>query len=133
MKKRELIISYTKKDFDVTTFVGTGPGGQHRNKTQSCVRIEHIPTGLVASSCTSRYQGQNKKTAFFKLAEKIKKYHTDLIYQERYRPTDVIRTYNEPDNRVVDKQSGFQQPYDEVINDISDMVDIRRQNMRKNE
>jgi protein subunit release factor B len=40
----------SRKDFRIDTYRGSGPGGQHRNKTDTCVRFTHIPSGLVASS-----------------------------------------------------------------------------------
>lgn len=116
------IITYTKKDFRVDTYRGTGAGGQHRNKTDSCVRITHIPTGLISSCCEHRGQGRNKSIAFNKLGKLVLQWHRQQDAVVKERNTSVVRTYNAADNRVVNHSTGFKQPYSEVMNDISDMV-----------
>jgi len=74
---RELLFSVTKKDLTVTTFRGSGPGGQHRNKTDSGVRIVHEASGAVGEAQERRSQGQNKRQAFRRLIEskKFKAWH----------------------------------------------------------
>ena len=67
--QRELIFSLSKKDFKIQTYRGSGAGGQHRNKTDSAVRIIHRESGAIAECCEQRYQHQNKKIAFKKLTE----------------------------------------------------------------
>ena len=63
------IISVTKKDCTWDYYVGSGKGGQKRNKTFNCVRYTHEPSGAVGRSENGRSQFQNKKTAFRKMAE----------------------------------------------------------------
>lgn len=111
---KELLIGLTRKDFRIDTFRGTGPGGQHRNKTDSCVRITHIESGINASSCSSRSQHDNKKEAFQKLAKKLVEH---LIRDEnKYEPNNqVIRTYNEKTNTVKDHRSKLTWSYKETI------------------
>ena len=50
-------------DLDVEVFRGSGPGGQHRNKTATCARVTHVPTGLVVVATRSRSQHQNIEEA----------------------------------------------------------------------
>ena len=68
-KKRRLLFSVTLKDCDVETYISGGHGGQHKNKTQSAVRITHRASGAVGSCTEHRSQNQNKKIAFQRMAE----------------------------------------------------------------
>lgn len=52
---------------EVSTFVGGGPGGQHRNKTASAVRLVHLPTGVTVTATERRSQAQNRGTALERL------------------------------------------------------------------
>ncbi|MFN7973304.1 MAG: peptide chain release factor-like protein [Acidobacteriota bacterium] len=56
---------------DVEFLRGSGPGGQHRNKVESGVRLTHRPTGIVVVATERRSQGQNRKAAFERLARKL--------------------------------------------------------------
>lgn len=66
--RRKLIHSQTKKDFKVDTFTAGGPGGQHRNRKKTAVRITHRQSGISSSCSTYKSQNQNRKEAFRKLA-----------------------------------------------------------------
>jgi len=72
MKKRTLLFSVTKKDFEIQTFRAGGPGGQHQNKTDSAVRIIHKESGAVAVARDSRSQHTNRKLAFRRLVNSKK-------------------------------------------------------------
>ena len=63
------LVSVTKKDLDITYFSGTGKGGQHRNKHQNCVRIQHKPSGVLVTASNSRSKETNLKDAFLRLTE----------------------------------------------------------------
>lgn len=56
---------------DVEFFIAGGPGGQHRNKTESGVRLRHRPTGLLAAATERRSQLQNRLRALERLREKL--------------------------------------------------------------
>lgn len=65
---RQHLFSVTKKDFEVQTLKGSGPGGQHRNKTETGVRIVHRPSGAVGVATDNKSQAVNKEAAFNRLA-----------------------------------------------------------------
>ena len=69
MKKREHLFSVTKKDFVIEPFKGTGKGGQHRNKTMSCVKIRHRESGAEVIATENRDQRKNKKLAFQRIVK----------------------------------------------------------------
>ena len=75
--KRELLFSVTANDCKWDYFVGTGPGGQKRNKTASCVRCTHKASGAVGQACESRQQRTNREKAFERMAqtEEFKAWH----------------------------------------------------------
>lgn len=73
---------------EVTTFIGGGPGGQHRNKTASAVRLVHAPTGVTVTATERRSQAQNRSTA----VERLRAALTRLTHVDRpRRPTRPSR------------------------------------------
>src|SRR5258708_13135852 len=72
------------RECEVDTFRSSGPGGQHVNKTESAVRIRHVPSGVVVTSQQERSQHQNKALCLRKLRERIEKLN--------YRPAKPVPT-----------------------------------------
>ena len=66
---RKLLFSVTKKDFIIEPYKGTGKGGQHRNKTMSCIRMRHPESGAEVIATENREQSKNKKLAFKRMIE----------------------------------------------------------------
>lgn len=91
LKGEDVEIEIKPDDLKIDTFKASGPGGQYVNKTESAIRITHIPTGIVVASQTERLQGKNKENAmkilYAKLyqlkeethAKKIKEIKGDLV------------------------------------------------------
>lgn len=102
-------------DIDVRTTRDTGPGGQHRNKTESCVVMTHRPTGLQAKSA-ERCQHQNRRKAREVLEARVKEHLAALTYAARDADRrqqagsgqrgDKVRTYRQQDDTVTDQRSG---------------------------
>ena len=105
-----------KSDLRIDYYRGSGPGGQHRNKTDSACRITHLPTGTVAQSEEHKKQGQNKKAAFERLCKilvpkMVAAARTKVMEKEYER----IRTYNAVRQEVVDHRTGKKAPYKKVL------------------
>lgn len=79
-----------EKDFVYEWYSGTGPGGQHRNKTQNCCRCRHEPTGIQATGARSRSREENKRSAYIAYLSKIKAHLHLVSFQVYYRPNDKI-------------------------------------------
>jgi len=105
-------IQIKPQDIKIETFRASGPGGQYLQKTESAVRITHLPTGIVATSQEARSQAQNKENAMrileARLLKKQKLEELEKISKERKaqikwaKRAEKIRTYNFPQNRVTD-------------------------------
>ncbi len=61
-----------KKEVKIDTFRASGPGGQHRNVTDSGVRLVHFPSGVMVTATESRSQIRNKEKAFERLIARLK-------------------------------------------------------------
>ena len=122
----EVDVQINKSDLRIDTYRASGAGGQHINKTDSAVRITHLPTGIVATSQDGRSQHDNRDKAMKALVARVYDYfqsqQTEAIDSERKSKVgtgdraEKIRTYNSPQNRVTDHRIGLTiQQLDRII------------------
>lgn len=62
---------YDEKDLVISYFKSSGPGGQKKNKTESAVRVQHLPSGIIVTATESRSQLTNRQTALARLRERL--------------------------------------------------------------
>ena len=87
------------REFEVETFRSSGPGGQHVNKTESAVRLRHVPSGVVVTSRQERSQYRNKVLCLQRLRKKV----AQLNYRPATRiPTRVSRSVK---NRTLEEKA----------------------------
>ncbi|MEG0034153.1 MAG: peptide chain release factor 1 [Bacilli bacterium] len=134
-EQEEIDISINPEDLHVDTYRSQGAGGQNVNKTESAVRITHVPTGLVVSCQTEKSQIQNRSICMTMLRAKMfaffEQQQQEKIGSERKlkvgtgERSEKIRTYNYPQNRVTDHRIGFTvQKLDRVMEgDLEDIIE----------
>jgi peptide chain release factor 1 len=121
------------QDIREDVFRSSGPGGQSVNTTDSAVRITHIPTGVVVSMQNEKSQIQNREVAMKVLASRLAALRKEEEMQKasdlrhsQVRTVDRserIRTYNFPENRIVDHRIGYKAyNLDQVMNGELDAI-----------
>ncbi len=128
-------IEINPADLQIDTYRSGGAGGQHVNKTESAIRITHLPTGLVVECQDERSQHKNKDKAMkvlrSRLYERMMAEQNEAIAGERKAQvgtgdrSERIRTYNYPQGRVTDHRIGLTlYKIEQILNgDIDEIVD----------
>ena len=128
----ELVIE--PKDLQIDTYRASGAGGQHVNKTESAIRITHLPTGRVVECQDERSQHKNRDKAMkvlrARLYEQAQQEQNEKIASQRKLQvgtgdrSERIRTYNFPQGRVTDHRIGLTlYKLDKIMNgDIQDFI-----------
>lgn len=120
-KNQKADVSVDDSEIELERTKGHGPGGQHRNKTESAVRAVHIPTGVTVFAQTERHQGQNKRKAVKELKRRVSEIHKSAIQsKERIdrknqvgsgQRGDKIRTVQVQNGRVTNHLNGRKVDY----------------------
>ena len=134
----DVAIEIADKDVKVDTYRASGAGGQHVNKTESAIRLTHLPTGIVVNCQDERSQIKNREKAFAILKSKLYDYYqtqANAEYAAARRSqvgtgdrSERIRTYNFPQGRVTDHRIGLTlYSIDSFMNgNIDEMVEALR-------
>ncbi len=128
-------IDINPADLQIDTFRSSGAGGQHINKTESAIRITHMPTGLVVECQDERSQHKNKEKAMKVLRSRLyeieQERQNEAIASDRKAQvgtgdrSERIRTYNYPQGRVTDHRIGLTlYKLDQILNgDVDEVID----------
>lgn len=131
----EVEVDIDEKDLKIDTYRASGPGGQHVNKTDSAIRITHLPTGIVVQCQDERSQHKNRAHAMRMLRAKLyeieeQKRRSDLASTRKSLVgsgdrSEKIRTYNFRDGRITDHRIGLTLYRIEAIlnGDMDELID----------
>jgi peptide chain release factor 1 len=113
----EVEVDIRNEDLQIDTMRAGGPGGQKVNKTESAIRITHLPTGIVVKCQDEKSQHKNKAKALRQLRSRIFELKQQQVDQERSEHrrsliggggrNERIRTYNFPQGRITDHRIGL--------------------------
>jgi peptide chain release factor 1 len=131
----EVEITVDERDLRIDTFRASGAGGQHVNKTDSAIRITHIPTGIVVQCQDERSQHKNRAKAMRMLRAKLYEFEEQKRQREisttrrgqvgTGERSEKIRTYNFPQGRVTDHRIGLTLHQIETVldGDLDELID----------
>ena len=131
----EVEVEINPDDLQIDTYRSSGAGGQHVNKTESAIRITHIPTGIVVACQDERSQHKKREAAMkmlrSRLYEKMERERSESIAADRKSQvgtgdrSERIRTYNFPQGRMTDHRIGLTlYKLEQIMNgDLDEVID----------
>ncbi|MFC1550638.1 peptide chain release factor 1, partial [Candidatus Neomarinimicrobiota bacterium] len=135
---QEADIDVRNEDLKIDTYRASGAGGQHVNKTESAIRITHLPTGLVVTCQDESSQHKNRSAALKVLRSRLLAQEQDRLAQERAEErkslvstgdrSAKIRTYNFPQGRITDHRINYTSYHLEQMldGDLMELIDQLR-------
>ena len=126
------LMAILKKDIQWEAFRSTGPGGQHKNKTDSAIRMKHLPTGTVVIAARNRSQHRNREIAFENLGQRVHdnensntRAQKEQSWSQRKTNAQLIRSYKINHGFVVNEINGLR------IGDVQGILDGKLNKIKK--
>ncbi len=105
-------LAQLENEVEVSVYQASGPGGQHRNRTYSAVRLKHLPTGIVVTAADSRSQLRNRKIAFERLARRLAEHYHEDPPRKPTRKGSAVRNRERQDRERESKKKQRRRPVD---------------------
>ncbi len=116
-------------DYKIEITKGSGPGGQHRNKVETCVKIIHIPSGITETCQETRSKTRNFNIAKKRIEDKIRDIETNKkneqqneFRKKQIKNTKRRRTYDFKSKIVYDHLTGKQAPLNKIMDGNLDLL-----------
>ncbi len=93
-----------EQDCDEEFFIASGPGGQHRNKVETGVRLTHRPTGIVVTATERRSQHANREAVYERMARQLQKLQHTPKPRKATRPTAASQLRRLEEKRLIGKR-----------------------------
>jgi ribosome-associated protein len=88
-----------ERDCEIEFFVAGGPGGQHRNKVETGVRLTHRPSGVIVTATERRSQSANRETAYHRMAERLEEMQRVRKPRRPTKPTSASKLKRREEKR----------------------------------
>ena len=98
-QKSQTDLEILKRQVVIETYRSRGPGGQRKNKTETSVRLKHLPTGMTVVATEHRFQSQNLKLALERLRERLRR-----LQQKRRRRIPTVVPLKATEKRIEEKK-----------------------------
>lgn len=99
-------------EVEISVYQASGPGGQHRNRTYSAVRLKHLPTGIVVTAADSRSQLRNRKIAFERLTRRLTEHYHQDPPRKPTRKRTTVRSRERQERERESKKKQLRRPID---------------------